>query len=205
VFKAKNHYYDGWFYRKFIDPNLQEIREIIASRLPSRCTAIDIGCGTGALIFSLAQKCKRLVGIELSPKMLAFAKQEKEKSGLQNVEFFLGDATRLAQFRDKEFDVAFTSMVLHEMPASQRPLVIREMVRVAKRVILADYAVPQPRNQSGLTTFPVEFVAGPSHFRGFLSFTKNGGLPGLLHSLDFGIKTSDLNRARTIQVVELDL
>ncbi len=199
----KNHYYDGWFYRKFIDPNLQEIREIIASLLPEACSAIDIGCGTGALLFSLTPKCRRLVGVELSPKMVEFARREKEEKGLNNVDCFLGDATRLAQFGDKEFDAAFTSMVLHEMPASLRPEVLLEMKRVARRVIVADYAIPQPKNRSGYFTFPVEFVAGPSHFRGFLSFYKAGGLPGLLNRLNLTIEKSRLNRAGTIQVVQI--
>ena len=201
--RAKNHYYDGWFYRKFIDPNLQEVREIIASFLPAGCTAIDIGCGTGALVFSLAPKCRRLVGIELSPRMLAYATRQKEKAGMDHVEFLLADASQLSQFGDKEFDAAFTSMVLHEMPAALRPKVILEMVRVAKTVILADYAIPQPKNKSGFTTFPVEFVAGPSHFKGFLSFYKNGGLPGLLNALKLDIAKSITTSAGTIQVVQL--
>ncbi len=203
--KGKNHYYDGWFYRKYIDPNLQEVREIIASFLPANCAAIDIGCGTGALVFSLASRCQKVVGIELSPKMLAYANREKEKRDVQNVEFHLADASRLSQFGDKEFDAAFTSMVLHEMPASLRPQVIREMVRVAKNVILADYVVPQPRNSSGFSTFPVEFVAGPSHFKGFLSFYKNGGLPGLLAPLGLEVSQTVKNSAGTIQVVQLKI
>ncbi|NOY76827.1 MAG: class I SAM-dependent methyltransferase [Calditrichaeota bacterium] len=201
--RTKNHYYDGWFYRKYIDPNLEEVRQIIAGQLPENCSTIDIGCGTGALVFSLADKCRRLVGVELSPRMLKFASQQKEQLGLNQVDFVLGNASRLPQFRDKEFDVAVTSMVLHEMPAGLRGAVILEMVRVAKEVILADYAIPQPKNLSGYTTFPVEFVAGLSHFKGFLSFYKNGGLPGLLKSVGLTSAYSTLNTAGTIQIVKI--
>ena len=203
--KAKNHYYDGWFYRKYIDPNLEEVREIIASHLPENCSVIDIGCGTGAMSFSLASKCKRLVGVELSPRMLNFANRQKAKLGIKHVDFVLGDASHLSQFGDKEFDAAVTSMVLHEMPAHVRPLVIREMTRIAKAVILADYSIPQPKNSSGYSTFPVEFVAGPSHFKGFLSFYKNGGLPGLLKSMGLQIEKSTLNSVETIQVVKIKI
>jgi len=200
---GKNHYYDGWFYRKFIDPNLQEVRDIIASYLSENCSVIDIGCGTGAMSFSLAAKCRRIVGVELSPRMLRFANQQKAQLGLKQVDFVLGNASDLSQFRDREFDAAITSMVLHEMPAEIRGAVILEMVRIAKEVILADYAIPQPKKLSGYTTFPVEFVAGPSHFKGFLSFYKNGGLPGLLESLGLTIEHSTPNSVRTIQIVKL--
>lgn len=203
--KTKNHYYDGWFYRKYIDPNLEEVRKIIGEELPGNCSVIDIGCGTGAMSFSLSSKCRRLVGVELSPRMLTFANRQKAQFGLKHVDFVLGDASCLSQFKDKEFDAAITSMVLHEMPAGLRGPVILEMIRIAREVILADYAIPQPKNFSGYTTFPVEFVAGPSHFKGFLSFYKNGGLSGLLKSLGIEIEQSTQNSVGTIQIVKLAL
>ncbi|GBD94901.1 demethylrebeccamycin-D-glucose O-methyltransferase [bacterium BMS3Abin05] len=201
--KRKNHYYDGRFYRRFIDPNLQEVREIIADYLPNRASLIDIGCGTGALLFHLAPKCSRLIGIELSPRMIDSANTEKRNRRLNHVEFRLADASRLSMFKDREFDAAVTSMVLHEMPQSARRPVIREMKRIARQLIIADYAIPQPGTKDGLITYPIEFAAGPSHFKGFLSFRRTGGLPGLLNSMGLEIESSTLNRSRTIQVVKL--
>jgi len=85
----------------------------------------------------------------------------------------LWNVFRLSRFSDKEFDAAITPMML------------------------------QPKNLSGYTTFPVESMAGPSHFKGFLSFYNNGGLPGLLESFKLLIEYSTRNSVGTIQIVKL--
>ena len=69
----KKHWYDGWFYAEFVVPWEKEIGEIISNFIENESTVIDIGCGTGAIVFRLAEKCKRVIGIELSLKMIQYA------------------------------------------------------------------------------------------------------------------------------------
>ena len=63
-------------------------RAIARLRLEPGDTALDVGCGTG-LSFSLIQARigseGRLIGIELSPDMMAKARERVESSGWQNV------------------------------------------------------------------------------------------------------------------------
>lgn len=62
----KYHWYDGWFYDTFIAPNQDKLFSQIKELIESDSTIIDIGCGTGRLEFTLADKCKSVLGIDLS-------------------------------------------------------------------------------------------------------------------------------------------
>jgi SAM-dependent methyltransferase len=53
---------------------------------------VDFGCGTGRFSDLLVQKCKFLVGVEITPSMLPLAKQECKCS---NIEFVLFDGLNL--------------------------------------------------------------------------------------------------------------
>src|SRR3989344_316848 len=83
----KLHFYDGKFYEIFIDPVFKEIRKIITEQIRDGSRVIDIGCGTGALVFDLSEKCAHATGIELSSKMFSHANKLKKIYGIKNVDF----------------------------------------------------------------------------------------------------------------------
>lgn len=43
----KEHWYDGWFYDRWIAPNQDSFFAYINTLLPPDSTVIDLGCGTG--------------------------------------------------------------------------------------------------------------------------------------------------------------
>ena len=53
----KEHWYDGWFYGRWIAPNQDRLFGQIKNLLPPNSTVIDVGCGTGRLAFTLVDKC----------------------------------------------------------------------------------------------------------------------------------------------------
>lgn len=55
-------------------------------------TVVDIYCGAGTIGLSLADKAKRLFGIEIVPQAIENAKRNAEVNGINNAEFFCGDA-----------------------------------------------------------------------------------------------------------------
>lgn len=68
----------------------QEIEENFCKDFnPQR--AMDFGCGVGRLVIPLAKRCKEVVGIDISEKMLEESKKNSQQNGLENVEFFLSD------------------------------------------------------------------------------------------------------------------
>lgn len=73
---------------------------------------LEIGCGTGKNIEWLNTKCKSLVAVDFSEKMLVKA---KEKASLQNVNFIQADITSNWKFTSQQFDLVTASLVLEHV------------------------------------------------------------------------------------------
>ena len=82
---------------------------------------LDAGTGTGFAAFAAARIVGadgRVVGVDLSPGMLAVARESADRSGLTNFDTVEGDATALPQFNDASFDVVLSATSLLYMPVS---------------------------------------------------------------------------------------
>lgn len=99
----KSLYYYGPIYHRIIDGKLEEARQTIVNIIPEGASVLDIGCGTGELCFKLCrQKHCKVVGLDLSLKMLRFAEEQNTDP---NVTFVHGDATDLSGYPDRSFDL----------------------------------------------------------------------------------------------------
>lgn len=58
-------------------------------------TVLDLYCGTGSISLLLAQKAKRVIGIEVVAEAIADARVNAELNGIENVEFLTGEAEKL--------------------------------------------------------------------------------------------------------------
>jgi ubiquinone/menaquinone biosynthesis C-methylase UbiE len=52
---------------------------------------LDVGCGTGRVTFVLAPACRRAVGLDREPSLIAEARERATQAGLFNVEFDVAD------------------------------------------------------------------------------------------------------------------
>ena len=59
-------------------------------------TVLDLYCGTGTITLCLAQQAKRAIGAEIVPPAIAAARENAERNGIGNAEFFCGDASDIA-------------------------------------------------------------------------------------------------------------
>jgi 23S rRNA (uracil1939-C5)-methyltransferase len=59
-------------------------------------TVLDLYCGIGTITLCLAQKAGRVYGAEVVPEAIEDAKQNAERNGISNTEFFCGDAADIA-------------------------------------------------------------------------------------------------------------
>ncbi len=196
----RNHFYDGWIYRNFIDPSLAGIRRRIAIIIPKSSSVIDVGCGTGDQLLHIADQVSRGVCVELSETMVKTGRQQAELRKITNCEFQLADATNLAHMEDQCFDFAMSSMVIHEMPEEKRIPVLKEMNRLGKQLILVDWIYPQPSLIKLLGTHFIEFLAGWEHYSGFRSFMRNHGTPALIETLGMEILDTQITTKGTIQL-----
>jgi len=93
---------------------------------------LDLGCGAGFDVFVAAQlvgPAGRVVGIDLSPEMLAMAEAELREPKFPQIEFQMAQVETLP-FPDASFDVALSNGVLNLIP--DKPQALREIFRVLR-------------------------------------------------------------------------
>ncbi len=179
----RSRIYDGAFFGRVLDPFNSDLHGFVAAQLEPGARVLEVGCGTGALAFRLARQAAEVVGVDLSPAMIAYARRRLAAVAAPNVSFVLGDAAAvLADRADASFDVATMVLVLHEMPAEARPGVLREAARLARRVLCLEYRVPLPRSPPGLLYRGLELAAGLEHFRAFRDFSARRGTEAIAGS-----------------------
>jgi ubiquinone/menaquinone biosynthesis C-methylase UbiE len=109
-------------------------------KLKPSTTVLDVGCGTGHLLIQLAPHIKKVVGIDLSQKMLDHAKEKTAR--FNNVELVKGSVTSLP-FERNSFDYVIATEMFHHV---EKPIAaLKEMKRVVKHngfVIVADIHIP---------------------------------------------------------------
>jgi len=171
-------------YSNLVDPFLRDIRDFTLSfaGMTAEDKVLDVCCGTGEQVIKYGVNGIDAIGIDNDPGMLKVASKNQIKRQLTNVSFHLADATDLP-FPDDYFDYSSIMFGLHDKEKSIRDLVIGEMKRVVKhdgRFIIVDFEVPLPVNKWGIFARTIEFLVGGSHYRGFKSYIKGGGLPVIL-------------------------
>ena len=59
-------------------------------------TVLDLYCGTGTITLCLAKQAKRAIGAEIVPPAIEDARENAARNGIENAEFFCGDAADIA-------------------------------------------------------------------------------------------------------------
>ncbi len=91
---------------------------------------LDMGCASGKQVLDLADKFKRVVGVDISTHFIDVCKDIAQKRGITNAEFSVGDTEKIG-YDNEEFDVVLCSEVLeHVIHLDQA---IEELKRVTKK------------------------------------------------------------------------
>ena len=101
---------------------------------------LDLGCGTGNMTVRLAQRGLSVVGVDLSPEMLAVARR-KIPPGASVRLVQTGAAELIDHFPAESFDTIISILVFSEMSEAEQLLVLRQcrsLLRPGGRLILAD-------------------------------------------------------------------
>lgn len=81
----------------------------------------DLGAGEGTLAQLLAQRARKVIAVDLSPKMVEFGQSLAKQNGLSNLEYRLGDI-EAPPIENETLDLAILSQALHHAEHPQRAL-----------------------------------------------------------------------------------
>jgi ubiquinone/menaquinone biosynthesis C-methylase UbiE len=140
---ARTHF-DRWSETYENDSAARWLREVqsqalAALALTENDVLLDVGCGTGAAVRDAAPTVSRAVGFDLSPGMIAQARERAAAGGTGNVEFEVGDGSGPLPFGDGAFTALVCTTAFHHFPRPRDT--INEMSRVLApggRLVIAD-------------------------------------------------------------------
>jgi len=93
-----------------------EVFEFIANKQPGR--ALDLGCGTGTNVITLAKHGWRATGVDYVPKAIHIARRKAKKRGV-NAKFFIDDVTHLKKIAG-QFDLILDIGCYHSLDNNGR-------------------------------------------------------------------------------------
>ena len=96
--------------REWVDETVARISELAPRRI------LEIGCGTGLLLFRLAPQAERFVGIDLAQNALDRIAQRLETAPLPQVSLLQGRADDVATLVDETFDTIVVNSVAQYFP-----------------------------------------------------------------------------------------
>jgi arsenite methyltransferase len=121
-------------------------------RLEQGERVLDLGCGAGTDTLIAAQMVGpegRVLGIDMTPEMLAKARAAARQMAVENVEFVEGEVERLP-FGNESFDVVISNGVIDLIP--DKDGVFAEIHRVlvpGGRIQIADVTIQAPVSEEG--------------------------------------------------------
>jgi ArsR family transcriptional regulator len=98
----------------------------------------DLGAGEGTFSQLLAQRAKRVIAVDNSPKMVEFGAKLAQENGVENIEYRVGDLES-PPIRAGSVDLAFFSQSLHHALHPQRAVDAGyKMLRPGGRIVILD-------------------------------------------------------------------
>ncbi|MEZ5490231.1 MAG: class I SAM-dependent methyltransferase [Gammaproteobacteria bacterium] len=152
------------------------MRDLIVAQLDEQVRILEVGCGTGDLLFRASHRIEYGFGVDLDHRMIAFAAARMQKEKHPNLRFENQDITALTDSLGQNFDVATSTLCLHEMREQDAITTLKLLTRVASKLIIADYGAP--KTQWGKASIELdELISG--HYRRFAHYRSAGGMPNL--------------------------
>jgi len=174
----------GWHYdlmEWFIDTfvfrgQLRELRRKTANlaRMQPGEQVLDVGCGTGTLameVQSRVGRAGRVAGVDPGTQQIARARRSAARRHVP-IDFQIGMIEQLP-FPDQSFDVVFSTLMMHHLPASLKRQGLAEIARVLKpggRLVIADFKRKQERQGRA-----ARFHAGGSSIQDLAAMVSDAG------------------------------
>jgi SAM-dependent methyltransferase len=148
-------------------------------------TMLDVGCGTGENIIPLIERGARVIGVDISPELIALAQERVKRANLRAT-VQVGSAYETG-LPDASIDVVFCMSLIHHLDIARfrdemsrilvpdGTIVLKEPIRFSRgyarlrnllpdRDDISDYEHPVTRDELSVMTLPFR-VEGTRYFR----------------------------------------
>jgi SAM-dependent methyltransferase len=120
-----------WYYRRppwdtGISP--PELHELIAQQIPGR--ALDMGCGTGTNVVTLAAAGWQVVGVDFVQRAVNIARKQIQKAGLSHLAQVYRDDVSLLDAVQEPFDLILDIGCYHGLPVDVQAGYCRNVERL---------------------------------------------------------------------------
>ncbi len=172
----------------------QAVGPLLAQLVPDHLTIADLGAGEGWLSQLLAQRAKKVIAVDLSPKMVDVGQAEIKAHSIKNLEFRVGDIVA-PPIQARSVDIAILSQALHHVAQPSQALIAAYKILKPKgRILILDlmeHHIDEARNLYGdywlgfnptdlhlwlkdagfnkISIQPLEAEAHPPHFQPLLA------------------------------------
>jgi SAM-dependent methyltransferase len=151
---------------------VEQIFKVISSHFDRNfcpLLGIDFGCGVGRIVIPLAKRCKKVIGVDVSPSMIEEAKRNCAFFNIKNVDF-ADDLSKI----EHQADFINTALVLQHIETKRGMNLIEDLIRKLR--------------PSGLFVFQVPYAFKMSPIRSalsliFRSFVHKSSLAQKLYNL----------------------
>lgn len=125
--------FEQWYIQKGILHDYVEKKVIIdALNLQRDDTVLDAGCGTGRLTREMAKQCKKVYGIDFSPKSIEWLNKKLQEQRIKNVETFVGDITQQLPIKEKVDKIVSVQVIEHIPNENERYLALKNLYNQLK-------------------------------------------------------------------------
>lgn len=123
-----------------------DLPSVIIRAMPKPChTAVDLGCGTGAVLEAMRKHCTNIIGVDGSPRMLELSRRRFDEDA-KGVSLRIGELDHLP-LGDAEANFACINMVLHHLTVPKTALCeISRIMHPKGHLIIVDFEAHTAEN-----------------------------------------------------------
>ena len=107
--------------QEWVDTTVDRIMALKPKRV------LEIGCGTGLLLYRIAPQCNSYVGVDFSSSALALIAQQVKRLGLNNVSLIKSTADELSAANLASFDLVIINSVIQYFPSYEYLLKVLQL------------------------------------------------------------------------------
>jgi ubiquinone/menaquinone biosynthesis C-methylase UbiE len=158
-----------------------ELMAFLNEHPPGR--ALDLGCGTGTNVITLANRGWQAQGVDFAPRAINLAQKKARRAGVE-AEFAVDDVTQLKYVHGK-FHLVLDMGCLHNLPPSGRKAYLQHLpglLKMGGTYLLYAFVIPEVQaggSQPGLTETEIASLTQHLDLKSRRDTTERGKRPSV--------------------------